>query len=304
MHKLRWDDLQILKAVAEHGSANAAADVLGLNHSTVLRRVNAFENSQGVKLFERHHSGYRPTSAGHALLEAVSDIDRTVHGIQRTILGQDTRLAGTVTLTTTDSIAGSIVIEKLSEFRKLHPDIGVNLIMTNVRLDLTSLDADISVRPSRNPPERLIGRRACGLAFGVYCLHASHRKRMNDLSRIDNWIGISGELENSPVGDWLDKTVPKSAIVARANSFMVLRDMIRNGLGAAVLPCCLGDRSKGLHGVTGPIPELETSLWVLTHPDLKKSARLSALSDFLVRALRAERALLEGGMASSREAVD
>ena len=211
---------------------------------------------------------------------------------------------GTVTLTTTDSIAGSIVIEKLSEFRKLHPDIAVNLIMTNVRLDLTALDADISVRPSRNPPERLIGRRASGLAFGVYCLHTSRRKPSSDLGRIDKWIGISGELENSPVGDWLDKTVPKSAIVARANSFMVLRDMILSGLGAAVLPCCLGDSSNGLHCVTGPIPELETSLWVLTHPDLKKSARLSALSDFLVRTLRAERALLEGGMATSREAIN
>ena len=304
MHKLRWDDLQILKAVAEHGSANAAADALGLNHSTVLRRVNAFEDSQGVKLFERHHSGYRPTSAGAALLDAVNSIDRTVHGIQRSILGQDARLAGVVTLTTTDSIAGSVVTEKLPEFRKLQPDIIVNLIITNVRLDLTALDADISVRPSRNPPERLIGRRACGLAFGVYCPQSSRRKRTSDLARIDKWLGIGGELENSPVGNWFEENVPNSAIVARANSFIVLRDMVSSGMGAAVLPCCVGDDCEGLRSVTGPLPELETSLWVLTHPDLKKSARLSALSDFLVKALRADRARLEGRKHASRTAAE
>ena len=295
MHKFNWDDLQIVMAVAECGSASAAAQQLGLNHSTVLRRVNAFETTQGVKLFERRSTGYRPTSAGRAILQAAREINQKIRGVQRDILGRDSRLEGGVELTTTDSIFHAVIAGYLERFQDKHPDITVNVTMTNIRLNLTNLDAEVSVRPSRNPPEDLLGRRVCGLAFAIYTAAAPAHERPSSSGPVDApWLGTAGELQNSPAGAWFEKNIEPGQIIARSNSFVALRDLALTGLGQTVLPCCLGDRSAALQRVSDPIAELSTSLWVLMHPDLRNSARVSALSDHLARALRADKALMEG----------
>ncbi len=291
MHKIRWDDLQIVMAVAESGSASAAAQALGLNHSTVLRRVAAFEKQQGIRLFERLPTGYQPTNAARDLLAATNKIEQTVSDIQREILGQDDRLAGQVRLTTTDTIVTSVLRHHLAQFRTNHPEIIVNLTMTNIRLNIARLDAEVSIRPSRSPPDELVGRRVSGLAFGVYI---PANQRATSIEDITHWIGISNELKNSPVESWLAEHAATNQIVARADSFVALRELVAAGLGAAVIPCCLADHHAGLTRVGGPIPDLETSLWVLTHRDLKSAARVAALSDFLAKALRSERPLLEG----------
>ena len=295
MHKLNWNDIQIIQAVAENGSATAAAAELGVNHATILRRINAFEESQGVKLFERHRTGYRPTSAGEAILSAAQGISSSVTSIQREILGQDSRLQGTIRLTTTDSIALSCLPAHLRAFREIYPDIEVELVMTNLRLDLGRLDADVSLRPSRNPPEQLIGRKACGLAFAAYGPKVGIIGHAPDkLEDVDAGRDVCQALMNSPVGTWLHQRLLDGKFVAKADSFTALRELAASGLGAAILPCCLGDPDPRLNRITSPIKDLETSMWGLTHPQLKSSARVSALSTFLTKALRRDRALLEG----------
>ena len=295
MHKLNWNDLQIIQSVAESGSATAAATALGVNHATILRRINAFEENQGVKLFERHRTGYRPTPAGLALLKTAQQISSSVDVIQREILGQDSRLTGAIKLTTTDSIALSCLPKYIKEFAQLYPDIEIELVMTNLRLDLSKLDADISIRPSRNPPEQLIGRKACNLAFAAYSASDGNEENQQlGLEDLTDVLDVSQTLKNSPVGTWMSESLPQANFVARADSFPALRELAATGLGVAIIPCCLGDPDPRLKRLTSPIPELETSIWVLTHPQLKSSARISALSNFLAKALRRDRALLEG----------
>ena len=295
MHKLNWNDIQIIQYVAERCSATAAAAALGVNHATILRRINAFEENHGVKLFERHRTGYRPTPAGKALLKSAQQISSSVDDIQREILGQDTRLTGGIRLTTTDSIALSCLPRYITEFAALYPDIEVELVMTNLQLDLSKMDADISIRPSRNPPEQLIGRKACNLAFAAYS--ASSGKQQNqelDLEDLTDVLDVSQALKNSPVGKWMSESLPQANFVARADSFPALRELAASGLGTAIIPCCLGDPDPRLKRLTSPIQELETSIRVLTHPQLKSSASISALSNFLAKALRYDRDLLEG----------
>ncbi len=291
MHRIRWDDLQIVKAVAECGSASAAATALGVNHATILRRVSAFEKAQGVRLFERHATGYRATAAGRALLQATRVMHATVEDIQRSLLGQDERLSGSVRLTTTDTIIAAGLGQHLQKFQAKHPDIIVHLTITNRRLDIARLDAEVSVRPSQNPPEALVGRRVCGLAFAVYTATGDRPRSMKDIVR---WIGIDNELRNSPVDGWSNDHIPMERIVMRADSFAAIRELVRTGAGAAVLPCCLGDQCPDLCRIGDPIHELDTGLWVLTHRDLKSAAKVSALSDFLAKALRGDRRLMEG----------
>ena len=294
VHKIRWNDLQIVLAVAEHGSASQAAGLLGINHSTVIRRINDFEATHGVKLFERHPTGLKPTRAGRALLDASRPIEDAVLNIKREILGQDLKLEGSITITTTDSIADGLLAPHLKSFRKTHPAITIDLIVTNTRLDLPRLDADLSVRPSLNPPADLIGRNVSGMAFTVYAQKEAYAAWQDLPIGQCPWIGISHALNNSPAGAWMQRIEQDSLIVTRGNSFVTLRELAAAGIGLAVLPCFVGDRDRRLIRVEPPIAEMTSNVWVLTHKDLRNSARVRALSEHLARGLRRQRSLLEG----------
>lgn len=293
-HRIRWNDIQIVLAVAEHGSASQAANVLGINHSTVIRRINDFEQNHSVKLFERHPSGLKPTRAGRNLLEASRPIEGAVYTIEREILGQDTKLEGLIRVTTTDSIANSLVTPHLKTFRERHPAITLDLIVTNTRLDLPRLDADLSVRPSRNPPADLVGRNVSTMAFTIYAQKAAYDDWHMLAPQAVPWIGISHDLKNSPVAAWMETIEENNQVAARGNSFITTQELAANGLGLAILPCFLGDCDPRLIRVEPPMKVFETQVWVLTHKDLRNSARVRALSDHLARALRRQRALLQG----------
>lgn len=294
VHKIRWNDLQIVLAVAQHGSASRAANLLGINHSTVIRRINDFEANHSVKLFERHPTGLKPTRAGRSLLEASQPIEGAVLNIEREILGQDLKLEGLIRVTTTESVADHILIPHLKTFREAHPAITIDLIVTSTRLDLPRLDADLSVRPSISPPNDLIGRNVSRMSFAMYAQIQAYEQWQRLPKEQIPWVGVSHALENSPVAGWLKSLRLEHQIATRGNSFVTLREMAANGLGFAVLPCFLGDRDDRLIRVEPPPKELNTFVWVLTHKDLRNSARVRALSEHLARGLRQQRDLLEG----------
>src|SRR5688572_20128168 len=118
-----WDDLRYFLAVGNAGSLAGAARTLGVNHTTVLRRIGAFEQRLGLRLFERLPTGYVLTAGGEQLIAAARHIDATVTTLERKLAGQDLQLAGTVRVTTTDTVMGSILPAILAEFRRSYPGI-------------------------------------------------------------------------------------------------------------------------------------------------------------------------------------
>ena len=153
-HRVNWDDLRFVLAVADHGSVAAAARRLGVNHTTVLRRMHAFEESQKIRLFERLPTGYVLTAEGEQLVAAARSIDDTVTGLERRIAGRDLKLEGVIRVTTTDTFMASMLPPHLADFRKKHPRIAIELALTNSRLNLTKRDADVAIRPARELPRR------------------------------------------------------------------------------------------------------------------------------------------------------
>ncbi len=168
MAGLEWDDLRYVLAVASAGSLAGAARSLGVNHTTVLRRIDAFEKRLGLRLFERLPTGYVLTAGGEELIAAARRIDETVTTLERKLAGRDLRLSGTVRVTTTDTLMGSILPEILAEFRASHPGIQVEIAVSNLMFNLTKRDADVAIRPANDPPETLVGRRVAKIAFAIY----------------------------------------------------------------------------------------------------------------------------------------
>lgn len=293
-HRLDWNDLRYLLAVAEHGSLSGAARALAVNHSTVLRRIARFEDQLAVRLFERLPTGYALTAAGEALANSARQISETVLSVERRIIGQDLRLSGHVRVATTDTLALFILPALVARFRAAHPEVQLELAAGNLQADLTRRDADVAVRPTRRPPDTLIGRKVCRIAYAPYASRSyleQHRARSALPKHI--WVAPDESMASSAVGSYMQRQLADAAVSFRANSLALLAKAAEAGLGAAILPCYLGE-SVGLTRFRDPLEEVTTDLWLLSHADLRKTARVRALVDFLGAALHEKRALIEG----------
>ncbi len=293
-HRVGWDDLRFALAVADAGSVAAAARRLGVNHTTVLRRIHAFEDLHKFRLFDRLPTGYVLTAEGEQLVAAARTIDDTVATLERRISGQDLKLEGMIRVTTTDTLMQAILPPHLASFRARHPRITIELALTNTRLNLTKRDADIAVRPAGTPPASLTGYSVSDIAFAVY--GADSYLKDNPSRDLASHVWLAGDelLANSPVVNWMQSHVPDVPIAFRADSFVALGHAAQAGLGLAALPCCLADKMAGLRRLHGPVDELSTGLWLLTHRDLSHAARIRAFMEHMQEALSADRACLEG----------
>ena len=289
-----WDDLRYVLAVAEAGSLAGAARALGVNHTTVLRRIDAFERRLGLRLFERLPTGYVLTAGGEELIAAARQVGDTVTALERKLAGQDLRLSGTLRVTTTDTLMGSIFPEILADFRAAHPGIQVEVAVSNQMANLSRRDADVAVRPANDPPEALVGQRISRIAFAIYGSkdYLARRPRTKDLAA-HQWVAPDDSLAGTSVARWMRATLPEVDVTLRADSLLALRHAAEAGLSLAALPCYLGDTSR-LVRVQAPIAAMNTSLWILTHEDLRRTARVRAFTEFASAAFRRRRTLLEG----------
>jgi DNA-binding transcriptional LysR family regulator len=295
-------DLHTLLAIAREGTLAGAARRLRVNHSTVFRRLGAIEARLETRLFERQGGSYVTTAAGEDLLRTAERVEAEVEALERRLSGQDLRLTGSLRLTAPDDLAEVVVMPLLAAFRRDYPDITVELAVDNRMLNLTRREADIALRPTRVPPETLAGRRITALATAVYAAADSEAASLDDPAQgwpaqgwpSQRWIAWDEGAGPPQVTRWLADNVDRHVIGYRSNSMLNQASAARAGLGLAVLPCFLGDSDRRLKRLSGPLPELDTELWLLTHPDLQRTARIRVLLDLLFDSLRAQRDLFEG----------
>jgi DNA-binding transcriptional LysR family regulator len=291
---MEWDDLRIVLAVVREGTLSGAARRLGVTHSTVFRRLGAIEEQIGARLFERFRDGYVPTPAGETAAEAAARLEDEVLTLERKLSGQDLRPSGVVRITTTDTL-GTILMRHLPAMRAVHPEIQFEVAISNAMANLTRREAEIAVRPTPEPPEILVGRRLAEISHAIYGSRTYlSRHEEKELSAHD-WIGLDDALASTVIGRWIRENLRAACITCRVDALPALRDATLAGLGLALLPCYLGDAEPGLRRLTKKtMTEPRSTLWLLTHEDLRRTARIRATLDFLAKALASERALFEG----------
>jgi len=285
MQHINWDNLRYVLMVANKGSIAAAARELEVNRTTVLRRINKFQENLNCRIFDRGDSGYVLTPEAEEMINAAREVENTLFNMQRQIAGHELKLEGELRVTTTDSFMLSLLGPHLASFRQLHPHIVVDILVTNSLLDLHRRDADVAIRPTRYPDANLVGRRLCDIEFGVYTAPEILPALDRDSILSARWIGFADSLQSTPLGAWLDATVKPRNICLRCDSFVAVRVAAEFGIGLALLPCFLGDDSGGLVRLELPTAELATGLWILTHPDLARSARVNAFVEHFTEAL-------------------
>lgn len=277
--KLDWSDVPYVLAVCEAGSLSGAARRLGVNHSTVFRRVEGVEARLGVRLFERLSHGYVMTPAGEYFYQSAGQLREGMNRIQLEISGQDLRLEGDLTVTTTDSLL-TFLAPVFFAFQEEHPDVELRLLSEARALDLMQRDADIALRPTQNPPEHWIGRKISPILCATYA-HERYWSMAKNLPAEDHrWAKLDDDLDQSPMSQITARKRPKAAKATVVNTVMGVFDMVRSGLGIAALPCYLGETCEGLVRIHEPDDGVNWDLWLLAHPGVRRSARVHAFFEF------------------------
>jgi len=293
---LSWDDFRYIKAIADSRTLNGAAQALSVNHSTVFRRLGQIEQQLGSRLFDRGRAGYALTTCGEEMVRLAERIGEDVNAFERKVTGQDLRPSGELRITTNDLVLLHLLTDVLVNFRKAYPEIVLDIVVSNTMLNLSRRDADVAVRPTYRQPETLSGRRVAKIAWAVYGPARQKIKAFNpeaDAANFD-WIGFADHIAIARVTKWLkDHAGGTDRMVYKVNTMLGLGEAVAGGAGLAVLPCFVGVSVPGLARLTAPMSELEGELWLVTHPDLRTTARVRAFVDFCAAEVGKRRKVLE-----------
>ncbi len=284
LHKVNWDDLRYVLAVASEGSVARAARRLGVNHATVLRRVTAFEEAAGGPVFERSAQGYRLRPDRAAVIEAAREAEEALARAAAHLRG-DRDGAGTVMrLTSVDSLCTTVLADGHARIARRIAPHRLEMVVANAHLDLARLQADMTVRPALHLPEEMTGCQVAEMGLGVYAVADAP----------ETWLGLSGPLASAVPGRWMAENVPPGQVAGQADSFVVLRELARRGQGRAILPCILGDAAPELVrlDVTPALPGIP--VWVATHRDLAGRDRIERLRGAVTAVLEAQADALAG----------
>ena len=282
-----WNDIRLFLAVAQAGSTLGAARALGLNQTTVSRRMQTLEHDLQLTLFERRTRGYRLTEDGRALLrraEAMST-DAEALGLHAQELGR--RVSGTLRISAPEVVFARLVAPILAEFHTTRPEVQIEYDSSEALLDLVDGEADIAFRAcERVLDERLVGQKLCDIDWAVYCSRAYAAEHgmpagPQDIRHHDV-VAYGSTVAHRPGNIWFMSLVDGARITGHSNTVMNMTSVLKAGIGVGILTCMQGDIEPDLIRCFAPIDQIRSSLWLLTVPQKRHLPRVAAFIDTVV----------------------
>lgn len=287
---LQWQDLQTFLSTARCGTLSGAADVLGLNASTVQRRIGKLELDLGTRLFVRSPQGYALTAAGHELLKHAQVMDEQVLSAERRVGGHDRKLSGTVRVATVDDIAATVLGEVLADFSLKHPRVSLEVAIDPGLSDLTRRQADVAIRPGSRPTQGdLIADRICAIGVALYASEqflADHPEARS-VAHLRHQPLVRADVAHSELAmeQHLDQVAPRAPVALRSDSMLMRLHAVRAGMGVGLLPCFAADFEPSLLRLSPVIAPASAELWIVRHADLRRNARVRAFISHARQAL-------------------
>jgi DNA-binding transcriptional LysR family regulator len=282
---MEWDDLRHFLAVARAGSLADAARQLKTSPATVGRRVAALESQLGARLFDRNQTGYTLTESGMAIHKKAEEVEESVFSVEREALGRDLHISGRVRLATSDELAANVIAPHFGEFRRRYPRIVLEVVGGQDLANLSRREADVALRSARPEQHNLMVRRAgwwkCGLyAAKSYAVTHGLKPGIRNFANLDiiTWTDETAHFRGGP---WFAENAPDATVTLQANSRRIHYRACTAGLGLAILPCLSADRDPDLIRLLPPEQVFVAELYLVTHRDLARTARVRAVIDFL-----------------------
>jgi DNA-binding transcriptional LysR family regulator len=290
-----WDDLRFALALHQERTLAAAARRLGVEHSTVGRRISALEKELGARIFDHTPDGYLLTPAGRMALAAIERVADAVATLQRRVSGEDSRLEGTVFITAPHSFGECYLAPRLEAFNRRYDDITVVLRVADHLMNLAHREADLAIRMVKPTQPNLLARKLGEIGFAVYGA-ASYLERhpaSPDTAVLDDHdvIGFEGRLERIAAGKWLAEASCKARLVSRSDSLLAIAAMAAGGVGLAVLPAFMAADYRLLRAS----PNIARSdIWLTMHSDLQRNKRIRAVVDYVAEIIAKDASRLSG----------
>lgn len=287
-----WDEIRTAYFVAREGTVSRAAELLGIHHATVIRHIDSLEARIQAKLFQRHARGYTPTEAGQELLRVGQATHEQLSQLDAFIRGKSDAVEGELVITSLIQLAPRIM-PHLRSFQEQHPDVTLRYMASDRVFRLEYGEAHVAIRAAETAPDdpdnvvqhlcradmSLYAAQSYIEAYGApepgdYASYAEHR-----------FVGAADPNARAPFARWLTAHVPESAIVFRTDETPISEAAIRAGIGLGFLPDGAEEAIPELVKVDGPRDVWSSDLWLVTHMDLHRSAKVQAITRFLKQAL-------------------
>lgn len=289
--KPHWDDLETVLVLVQNGSLASAAAALGVNYTTVARRVTRVERTLGQILFERFKDGYRPTPAGRMVASHAADMQQNEDALLRKLKGQDSKLSGPLVVTAPQLWVAYVLPGAIAEFSDAHPDVDLQIRATNDILDLSRREADLALRSGRNLDGSLTGLRLSGQDTASFASPKWAEQIANAPDKPIDWI-IYAAYKSLPKD--VTESYPSSRIRYRFDDMIAMAGAAASGLGVVRMPMVLGRRMAGLVQVPLLKPKPYPDIWVVGHKDVWNGAKPKAFREVVTRVIRKDKAVFVG----------
>lgn len=281
-----WSDIHFAFQVARLGTLSAAAEVLDVHHSTVLRRIDALEQRLNIRLFHRHARGYTATEAGKLLLQVASQTQEEFDRLMGQLAGVGEQLTGNLVVTTVSTFA-SLLTPVLAAFQHKHPEIRIEYVADSRIFKLEYGEAHVSIRPGARPKEpdyvvqHLRTMSASLYASPDYIERYGKMKNRDDIEG-HRFISSTHALSNVLHMRWMNEHIPDDQIYYRASDFKAMMYAAEAGLGVSPVDCWIAEtRNKRLLPMFAPPGDWDGNLWLVTHRDIHRTPKVQAITAFL-----------------------
>jgi DNA-binding transcriptional LysR family regulator len=274
-----WEEIRTFLAVARAGTLAAAGRVLGVDYTTVGRRIRALEKELGLTLFERVRDRYVLTEPADGLREAAERMEDGALALERRALGADRTVSGVLRVATTDALAQILVLPALQVLHERHPEIRVVLLTGGARLDIARREADVALRYVRPDAGELVSRRVARVAAAFYASR-DYLARRPAPAKPDSFAGHDVVAPEAWMRSW-SRPLPDARYVLRANNMSALVQAAGLGLGIGILHCWMADSHPELVRLW-PDEMLEhDDVYLVLHQDVQRTGRVRAFVEAL-----------------------
>lgn len=280
-------DLNLVLALVRGGSLATAGERLNVDPSTIFRSLQRLERAIGRNLFERTRSGYLPTELALQLAEHAERLESILDAARGDVFAQPEQVAGSVRITTTDTVLHGLVSPALRDISSSHPLLTFELHTGNELASLTRRDADIAVRATKRPPQHLVGKNLGAIRVAIYGPKRGKLIRFEEaMSGQVDWIAPDDALPEHPSVVWRKRHLPKVVPRYRVSSILSVMDLVALNMGVGIAPLFLAETREDLVRLSEPLDECETELWLLTHPEARHLRRIATVYTHLAGWIR------------------
>jgi DNA-binding transcriptional LysR family regulator len=289
MPQASWDDFRIAYQVAQSGTLTKAGKVLNMNHATVLRHINRLEEVLDTKLFIRHQRGYQLTDAGELVVKEIPDIQRSFSRLENLMASAEKNISGNLRITTLSDFS-PLLNPALKAFRQAYPKLRIQIIATDEVISLASGAAHVSLRAGAQPNEAdLIVKKLSAPDIHYYAANSYIEEHglPKDSSEYNQhlWALPSDDKRRIPFVKQILKHIDEEQIIYQSNHFPDIHSAVVEGMAIGPMGTHQSVKQDNLQRLDIKLDQAIEGLWFVYHKDLKNSARIQALYEFLVKSL-------------------